>query len=69
MILILLSLFMIFYKKIPLSQFQFLLIICLLEAKTGVFFGDYYFLFLAIGYLLCRYSWYRFLHAPVAQWK
>jgi hypothetical protein len=69
MIQMILVLIVMFWKKIPLTQFQFLLCICLLEVKTGILFGDYYYGTILLSYLLLRFIWYKILHAPVAQWN
>lgn len=69
MIQILLVLVMIFWKKIRLTQFQLLLLICFLEVKTGILFGDYYTILIIVSYLLCQCWWYKALNTPVAQWN
>lgn len=63
---LILALFLIF-SRIPLSGFQFLLLICLIEIETGVFIGDYYWSIIAFFYLLFRWMWRQFLNAPVVQ--
>ena len=56
---IILALFLLLWNKIPLSGFQFLLLICLLETETGVFIGDYYWFIIFLGYLTWKWSWYN----------
>ena len=63
---IILALFLIF-SRIPLTAFQFLLLICLIEIETGVFIGDYYWSIIVFFYLLFRWMWRQFLNAPVVQ--
>lgn len=61
MIKIILILFLLLWNKIPLSRFQFLLLICLLEIKTGILIGDYYWFIIFLGYLIWKWSWYNAL--------
>ena len=63
---IIIALFLIF-SRIPISGFQFLLLICLLEIKTGIFIGDYYYSVILFFYLLWKWSWWKTLNAPVVQ--
>ena len=55
------------FNKIPLTTFQFLLLICFIEVKTGVFIGDLYWSLILFSYLFYRYTWYKTIHAPVVQ--
>ena len=66
MIKIILAIFLIF-SRIPLSQFQFLLLICLIEIETGVYVGDYYYGTLLFFYLLIRLLWWETINAPIVQ--
>lgn len=54
-------------SSIPLTRFQFLLLMCYLEVETGILFGDYYTLTLFSGYFLFRWLWFKALNAPVSQ--
>lgn len=67
MIQAILILLMIFWKRIPVTGFQTLLLVCLLEIKTGVSVTGYYYGILLFFYLLFRYGWWKMLHAPVVQ--
>ena len=55
------------FSRVPLSGFQFLLLICLLEIETGVFIGDYYFATVLFFYLLTRWMWWKTINAPIVQ--
>lgn len=55
------------FSRIPLSGFQFLLLICLLEIETGVYIGDYYYGTLLFFYLLFNYLWLKTINAPIVQ--
>jgi hypothetical protein len=66
MLKILFILYLIF-GRIPLSGFQFLLLICLLEIEFGVYFGDFYWSTIMFFYLLFRYTWWKTINAPVVQ--
>ena len=67
MIQIVLILLALFWKKIPLTGFQTLLLICLLEIKTGVSVTGYYYTTMLFFYLLFQYGWDKMLYAPVVQ--
>ena len=54
-------------SKAPLSGFQFLLLLCVIEVETGFLIGDYYSLSFIFFYLVYRYLWWKALNAPVAQ--
>ena len=62
-------LFIIFlmFSRIPLTGFQFLLLICFIEIRTGIFIGDLFYSLILFWYLFYRYAWYKALHAPVVQ--
>lgn len=55
------------FIQFRLSRFQFLLLLCFIEVKTGFLIGDYYFAFVLFSYLLFRYLWWLVIRAPVAQ--
>jgi hypothetical protein len=59
----------ILFLKIPLSAFQFLLLICLVEVKSGILIGDYYYSFILFGYLFARWSWYKAIHPRSSVWN
>ena len=61
MIQIVLILLILLWKKIPLTGFQTLLLICLLEVKTGVSVTGYYYTTMLFFYLLIQWSWYSTL--------
>ena len=54
-------------SRIPLSGFQFLLLMCLLEVETNIYFGDFYWTTIAFSYLLFRHMWFKAINAPVVQ--
>lgn len=61
--------FFLIFSRMPLTRFQFLLLLCLIEVKTGFLIGDYYTLGVIFFYFLFRYLWWSSLRAPVAQWN
>ena len=54
-------------SKAPLSGFQFLLLLCIIEIETGFLIGDYYSLSLIFFYLVYRYLWWKTINAPIVQ--
>ena len=56
------------FSKIPLTTFQFLLLICLLELETGIFIGDFYWSTILFFYLLIQWSWYSALKGGQFVW-
>jgi len=58
-------LFLIFFltSKIPLSGFQFLLLLCLIETQTGILIGDAYCTLIFLGYIIFQYSWFKTLNS------
>lgn len=64
----LLALYLIF-SKLPLSGFQFLLLICLIEIETKIFVGDWYWLLIFISYVLMQSAWYSALKGGRITWQ
>jgi len=57
---------MLILSRFPLSGFQFLLLICLIEIETGIFIGDFYWSIMIFFYLLFRYTWYSTLRKGIS---
>ena len=65
---ILLILWLIF-SRVPLSRFQFLLLLCLIEIETGFLIGDWYWLFIFLSYVLMQWTWYSALRGGRIVWQ
>jgi len=56
-------------SKVPLSGFQFLLLICLIEIETGIYVGDLYYFILLFFYLTWNYLWKSALKGGRVKWE
>jgi hypothetical protein len=65
---ILIFIIFLMFSKVPLTNFQFLLLLCFIEVKTGFFVGDFYWSIIFISYVLIQRAWYSALKGGRFVW-